>query len=50
MMESMEQGLTSQTLLGFQAITENKNEQIFPFEDIHDEFIEVKDKMRKSLA
>ena len=36
----------TQTLLGFQAITENNNEQTFPFEDIHDDFIEVEDKMR----
>ena len=41
MMESIEQGLTSQILLGFQAITEHTKEHFFPFKDIHDDFIKV---------
>ena len=45
-MESMEQGLMSWTLLGFQAITENNKEQTYPFKDIHDDFIEIEDKIR----
>ena len=34
MMENMKQGLTSWTILGFQAVTENTKDHVFPFEDI----------------
>ena len=46
----MEQGFTSWTLLGSQALSKNPKEQAFSFEDLHDNFIELEDKVRHTLA